>query len=241
MRSCLFFLFGLLLPGFVFAQNGDGVKKVAPAFIQGDEVLEDLLMTNYLNMPSAPVKTCEGGTALISFLVRKDGTIDSFTTLHAVDPRLMQHAFKFLMQTNGHWKPGTINGEPAEMRKILPFLYVSFGEMASKMKLFPYFNLNKRYFARPIAQNGCPDAEALFIEGMKLFKEQQYAEAWAKFDRAYTRDFLHLDALDMLKKTADLTGKECDICKGLQLISKFSTREIKRVREQYCTKDFKTL
>ena len=228
-----------LLSGSGHSQTGGSNNKTYPQYKDGDYEFRTMLLDNFLNLPDVAYDSCLQGTVVVSFTVRQDGSLDSFITLHSVHPALDQHAYVFLYKTNNKWIPGTIDGKPVNMRKTIPFVYGSFNEKTDSKN----YNLAQISMLRTIVGNylNCPQAHDYYKAGLKKYKEAAYEEAHVFFDKANRRDFLHLDAIDMLKKTSDRLGKDCDVCGKLSLLSKYSHREIKRVRDKYCTKDFKPL
>jgi TonB family protein len=210
-------------------------RKVAPQLPDSATSLIDSMWLFILNVPKPVHDSCIRGTVIINFLVRTDGTIDSFVTKHKVHPLLDEAAYKALFQTNGRWKPGTRNGIAVNMRKTMDFPF----QMAHAKTLSRFFTTDNPLLAGWL-QN-CMDGDDHYKAGLKYWKEQDYPRAWKSFDRATRTDHLHLDAIDMLRKSSDKLGLPCDVCKKLALLADYSDREIKRIRDQYCTKDFKPL
>jgi TonB family protein len=195
-------------------------------------------MYNFTSLPQEARDSCIQGVVIVKFQIKPDGTVDSLETLHSVHPVLDQHAYNFIFQTNGRWNAGTIDGVPTSMKQTILFVYGNFDVENVQNYVLAGIPWNEFIFGY---HQQCPDAADFYKKGMKAYKKELFQEAWRYFDQAHRRNFLDLDALHMLKKTSDQLGIEFDICKGLALISRYSNKEIRRVRDPYCTKNFQQL
>ena len=220
------------------SQSYNPEKKTTPSYKDGKKAFHDSLMKNIFIRPEQAYNECLTGIVVISFLVKEDGTIDSFITEHPVHPILDNHAYQFLYNTDGKWNPGTIDGKPYPMRKTMPFVYgLNRKSNASHFGLSG-LKIDDLIWAR---YQECTDGDSYYKTGLKSFNKNDYQKAWELFNEAHKRDFIHLDAIDMLKRTSDILGLPCEVCKKLSLLAEYSDREIKRIRDKYCTKDFKPL
>ncbi len=243
MRTLLLlFAFGLLA---VSAHTKEKEKIILPEFVYGREAFLDSLGNHLLRAPRQIHDSCIRGDVILSFVIKADGTIDSIHTIHSVHPLLDQHSYKFLFNMNGLWKPGSVNNVAADMRQNITFKY----SLWQKAIFTSAYNLVVDFFTKHIMIDplmsawlqDCMQGDDYYKIGLKHYRKKEYQEAFRLFSRAAGADMIHLDAIDMLKKTSDILGIPCDVCARLKLLYQNSEKEIKRIRDQYCTKDFKPL
>jgi len=236
MKAYLHVIFLLLLSANCFSQTSNTEKRTYPTFKTGKKAFHDSLMKNIFIRPQRAYELCLSGIVVVSFLVKSDGTIDSIITEHSVHPVLDQHAHFFILNQANMWNPGTLDGVPHAMRKTICFVYgLNHFSNASHIALA---GLSTTVF---VTAESCPDGDSYYKIGVKAYNHKNYELAWRNFKEANRRDFIHLDAIDMLKKTSDILGIPCDVCRKLELFAEYSDREIKRIRDQYCTKKFQPL
>jgi hypothetical protein len=213
-----------LCSGFVLGQN---IKP--PKFIGGPRSYDSVVVKHAV-LPGEVFDSCIYGTVVISFLVRTDGSIDSFNTRHSVHPLIDRQAYGILIETDGRWLPGTIDGQPANMRitrhfkcgRDIPVL------IQTDMILRQSTYFGGRSFYR------CPRPDDLLKIGKEAFEEKDYEKAHKYFKSAHQKDYLNLDALVMLKETSDILNIAFDVCKSLRLIDQDGTIETKKYRDKYC-------
>lgn len=102
-----------------------GAKMSPPLFIGNDKtlamqnesqfgLLNDYLARN-IHYPEESVYWNEEGTEVIRFIVTPEGEVTGFNIINSVSPEIDKEAIRVLKTTNGMWKPGLNNGEPASM------------------------------------------------------------------------------------------------------------------------------
>lgn len=210
-------------------------QQRTPPHIKYTPGLEDSLDRMLFNVPQVIHDSCIRGTVIVNFLVTSDGTIDSIKTIKHVHPLLDGHLYSWLFSTSGKWQPATENGVPVSTRitRLYEFLVPHISDAG-------YQNIAIDPLKRAW-QVKCKDGDDYYKDGLYYLKNQNYEAAWSAFDRANRTDFTHLDAIDKLRKTADMLGKPCEVCKMLALVDRFTEKEIKRIRDQYCTRNFKAI
>jgi hypothetical protein len=88
--------------------------SVAPLFPGGVVGLQRFIKKNRQPLP-VPVK----GTVFVGFLVDYDGSIKDLAIVEGLSPEADYEAIEILSGMPP-WRPGTINGEPAQFRYVLP-------------------------------------------------------------------------------------------------------------------------
>jgi hypothetical protein len=220
----------VLVIAFSLCSGGASGENINPPKFIGGPRSYDSLVVKHAILPHEVFDSCIYGTVVISFLVRTDGSIDSFTTRHSVHPLIDQQCYGILMETDGRWLPGTIDGKPVNMRITRHF------KCGRDIPLLIQTDMTlgqKTYFGGR-SFNRCQRPADLVTIGREAFEEKKYVKAYAYFRSAHRKDYLNLDAVVMLKETSDILQVDFDVCKSLRLIDQDGTVETKKYRDRYC-------
>jgi len=79
----------------------------------------DNFLYSHLIYPMNSIRNQEKGTVLISFLITKQGTVDSIDLISFPSNELAVTAINGLMKTNGMWNPTYKNGEPINYKYLI--------------------------------------------------------------------------------------------------------------------------
>lgn len=88
-------------------------------FPGGAQALAQYIKEHLRYPDEARQKSIDGHRVLVSFVVDKDGTIDSITVLRSLDPLLDEEAVR-LVSTMPKWQPATLRGKVVRERYVLP-------------------------------------------------------------------------------------------------------------------------
>ncbi len=81
---------------------------------------------NHLSYPKKERKAGKEGTAVISFVIEKDGSISEIIALRDPSPGLTQEAIRLVQLFNNpdkRWTPGKLNGKPVRVEFHLPIRF----------------------------------------------------------------------------------------------------------------------
>jgi periplasmic protein TonB len=76
-----------------------------------------------LNYPFEMRQRSVEGTVILGFVVTARGRIESVKYLRSPNEPFSQEAFRLIMTTDGNWKPGLYDGEPADLAISLPIVF----------------------------------------------------------------------------------------------------------------------
>ena len=96
-------------------------SEVKPEFYGGKEAISRFLSQNLKYPPSAYQMRIEGIVA-VRFLIRTDGSVTDAKITRSVHPELDQEALR-IIRTMPVWRPGLINGKPANVYFTLPIRF----------------------------------------------------------------------------------------------------------------------
>lgn len=96
------------------------VEKKAQ-FPGGTKKLIEYLRNN-LKYPEASIDVGVEGTVLVSFVVRKDGSIDDVKAVRSVDPLLDEEAIR-VVKSMPKWVPAQLNGKDVSSQFRLPIAF----------------------------------------------------------------------------------------------------------------------
>ncbi len=89
-----------------------------PTFPGGDAALYRWL-ASHLNYPNDAAEQGISGKVIVSFIIKKDGSISSVRVLRSKHPSLDAEALR-VVRSMPKWTPGRNNGEPVNVRYSLP-------------------------------------------------------------------------------------------------------------------------
>ena len=102
-------------------ENGEPVyitSSEPPQFPGGNEAFLRYLNSSIVYPVSARERNIEG-RVVVTFVIRKDGTINDLWVARSVDPDLDSEALR-VISASPSWIPGTINGQPVNVRYSIP-------------------------------------------------------------------------------------------------------------------------
>lgn len=125
MKTTVIYALCMFVAAFAFGQKQDlnEIKVTAPVFgSEFYESLDDLLIaaTEY---PADAKKFGKQGTVVIGFTVTDEGKTENFEIVNSVYSSLDNEVIRILAITDGKWKPGTVDGEPADMYKEISVVF----------------------------------------------------------------------------------------------------------------------
>ena len=115
--------FGVLLTSAMQAkaQTKDGVyTKVEnmPQYPEGIEALSKFVQA-HLSYPEKEKKNGTAGVVMVTFVVRKDGSVSDVNVLKGVSDALDNEAVR-VVKKFPRWHPGDIGGKPVDVQMVLP-------------------------------------------------------------------------------------------------------------------------
>ncbi|MBQ0158641.1 MAG: energy transducer TonB [Bacteroidales bacterium] len=99
----------------------DGVAETFPEYPGGETALLQYLRDN-IRYPKEAYDNGIEGRVIVSFLVVKDGSVQQITVMRSPDESLSREAVR-VVSGMPHWKPGTRNGKPVDVRYTLPVTF----------------------------------------------------------------------------------------------------------------------
>ena len=99
----------------------DGVAETFPEYPGGETALLQYLRDN-IRYPKEAYDNGIEGRVIVSFLVVKDGSVQQITVMRSPDESLSREAVR-VVSAMPHWKPGTRNGKPVDVRYTLPVTF----------------------------------------------------------------------------------------------------------------------
>ena len=96
----------------------DCIPETMPQFPGGQKVLMKYLAAN-IKYPATAVKAKKQGRVIVTFTVRKDGSITNAKVARSVDPELDAEALR-VVRAMPKWTPGTQLGKPVNVKYTLP-------------------------------------------------------------------------------------------------------------------------
>ena len=134
MKKAILFILISLLTFAGYAQDTYIRNETKPIFPGGNDSLMSFLKAN-LKYPDKCVADSIEGKVMVTFVVRKDGSVNNVAVAKSVNPLLDAEACRVvgLMPT---WKPGTFEGKPVSVRYTLPitFSLKNRGNLVSTLK-----------------------------------------------------------------------------------------------------------
>lgn len=97
------------------------VVEVMPEFPQGMQALMNFLSKN-IKYPVEAHATGAQGRVIVSFVVRKDGSISDIKTVRSIDPYLDKEAER-VISTMPKWTPGKQRGQAVNVRFTVPVMF----------------------------------------------------------------------------------------------------------------------
>lgn len=79
-------------------------------------------LQEHINYPKSCCVNIPQGRVIVSFIVEKDGTLDSIKVLRSPDPLLSKEAIRVVKEMP-KWKPGCWNGKAIRQRFFLPVIF----------------------------------------------------------------------------------------------------------------------
>lgn len=99
----------------------DCVAETFPEYPGGETALLQYLRDN-IRYPKEAYDNGIEGRVIVSFLVVKDGSVQQITVMRSPDESLSREAVR-VVSGMLHWKPGTRNGKPVDVRYTLPVTF----------------------------------------------------------------------------------------------------------------------
>ena len=99
-------------------KSWDCIPETMPQFPGGQKVLMKYLAAN-IKYPATAAKAKKQGRVIVTFTVRKDGSITNAKVARSVDPELDAEALR-VVRAMPKWTPGTQNGKPVNVKYALP-------------------------------------------------------------------------------------------------------------------------
>ncbi len=97
------------------SQSNTGV--INPVFPGGA-----LALQRFVDQTKQPVSTTASGTVFVEFVVNVDGSVSDYIVLKGAGMESDLEAVR-IVSTMPEWTPGTIDGEPARFKFVLPIAF----------------------------------------------------------------------------------------------------------------------
>jgi len=136
MKKSVIFLAGMVITMIAAGQNQriEDVTVTAPkfngaeTFVQGSyfTTVDDFL-SHIVEYPQEALTGGFQGTEVVEFVVTSSGEVSGFNIINSVSSEIDEEVMRAVKLTSGMWLPGSVNGEPADMKQ----------EVAVTFKLHP--------------------------------------------------------------------------------------------------------
>ncbi len=128
MKTRLIIAACVLMATISFAQNQEitEIEVIAPKF--HNELYNSVndFLNNNVEFPSETKNAGLQGTEIVQFVVTADGQIKEYEIVNSVSTDVDNEVIRILEATNGKWEPGTVNGNPVEMKtEVLVSFFLS--------------------------------------------------------------------------------------------------------------------
>jgi TonB family protein len=81
-----------------------------------------LALQRFVDQTKQPVSTPASGTVFVEFVVHVDGSVCDYTVLKGAGMEADLEAMR-IVSVMPTWTPGTVNGEPARFKFVLPITF----------------------------------------------------------------------------------------------------------------------
>ena len=108
------------------------IPETMPQFPGGQKVMMKYLAAN-MKYPASAVKAKKQGRVIVTFTVRKDGSVTNAKIAKSVDPELDAEALR-IVKGMPKWTPGTQNGKPVNVKYTLPVKFSLQKDVTSEKK-----------------------------------------------------------------------------------------------------------
>lgn len=78
-----------------------------------------LALQRFVDQAKQPISTTTSGTVSVEFVVNVDGSVSDYTILKGAGLEADSEAVR-IVSVMPEWTPGTVNGEPARFKFVLP-------------------------------------------------------------------------------------------------------------------------
>lgn len=102
--------------------KSEKVMESIPEFPGGQNALAAFLNRN-VKYPEAALKANLQGKSVVSFVVKKDGSISNIEILHSAGSQLLDEEAKRVVSSMPRWTPGTQDGKPVDVRFSVPLIF----------------------------------------------------------------------------------------------------------------------
>jgi TonB family protein len=126
MKKSVIFLAGMVITMIVAGQNpkieDDLVTTPkfngAETFVQGSYFASvDDFLSHTVEYPQEAVTGGFQGTGVVEFVVTSSGEVSGFNIINSVSSEIDEEVMRAVKLTSGMWIPGSVNGEPADMKQ----------------------------------------------------------------------------------------------------------------------------
>ena len=94
------------------------VAEVMPLFAEGQKAMYKFI-TNNIQYPKIAKENGIQGRVIVSFIVKKDGSLSQVRIVKSVDPSLDKEAIR-LIKSMPIWRPGKIDGLNVNVKVLVP-------------------------------------------------------------------------------------------------------------------------
>lgn len=136
MKQYLIFLVIALIAVTGAGQDKDGnyldeSNSTEPRFLGSQSFVNGVLKSEsiqeYLNKmidyPEEPMKCSRQGTEVVEFIVTAAGEPTAFNIVNSVCTEMDMEVIRAIKTTKGKWAPGTVNGEPADLKQEVSVIF----------------------------------------------------------------------------------------------------------------------
>lgn len=123
MKKILFFFFLLSLQMSVLAQDENnmifGPVEIMPEYPGGQRALFQFL-SDSIKYPPLSVQRGEEGRAIVSFIIDKDGSVDSVSVTRSSGYEALDREAVRVLNLMPNWSPGKVRGKLVRVRYTVP-------------------------------------------------------------------------------------------------------------------------
>jgi len=228
MKRSLFLV--VLLISFLFQSAAQELKpvlvfndtevEVKPQYGKLPESIYAFLGSN-IRYPASASRSSASGTVVVSFIIKKDGKMDSLYVASDPGYGLGQEALRVIKMSANNWRPALIKNEEVACRVFFPVNFVvQNSNQISTPNLSPPPQPRVDKATRKLMEQA-EEANVFYNKGLYHYEHDKLEEAKANFDKALNIKPDHIQALQnrgiVKYKMKDLTGACADWQRILQL------------------------
>jgi tetratricopeptide (TPR) repeat protein len=179
MKAILILAVSMLSAAIAIAQNPnvDEAKQTAPVFIGAFQTqtnspaeLLKAYLKDYVCYPQKAIQCKREGTEMVQYTITAQGNITGITITNSVCPLIDNEIKTALQNTDGMWRPSTINGEAVDMPQEISIAFCCTNESSKPVQtvfkeraIYCFTRANKALFEKQNTEK----AMALYSEAIK--------------------------------------------------------------------------